>query len=112
MSVLPCFSQKTVYWLSSTNDTSDLIILVLANEGFFNFVLVYIILPNCKNSTYATLNTVSMFSFLESIRSCFIISWKILFVIGRHVAFCFKKSLFLFLIIKDMWGMLKVSELI
>ncbi len=109
--VLLCFSQSTAYWLPYANETSDFVTLVLANEAFFNSVLVYVISPNRKNLAHATIKAVSMFSSLRSIGSCFVISLRIFFVIGRCVAFCFGKSLFPPLMIKDMRGVSKASKL-
>lgn len=109
--VLLCFSQSTLYWLLFVNETSDLITLVLANEAFFNSILVYVISLNCKNPVHATIKSVFIFSLLRSIGSCFVIFLKIFFVIERRVAFYFGKSFFPPLMIKDIRGLSQASKL-
>lgn len=109
--VLLYLSQNIAYLLPFVNEISDFITLILANESFFNSVLVYIILPNCKNLAHAIMKAMSMFSSLRSIGSCFVISLRIFFVIGRHMAFYFRKSLFPPLMIKNMRGVSKVFKL-
>lgn len=109
--VLLCFRLRTIYWLFSAKEILDLITLVLTNKVFFNFVLVYIILPSHKNPAYTTLNTVSIFSSLRSIGLYIVLFLRIGFVIGRRIVFCLRNNLLPFLMIKAMWSVSKAFRL-
>lgn len=73
--------------------------LLFDNIDFFNFILLYMILPSNKNAIYTILKTISIFNLFKIISFLLVILLDFLFIIKKYIVFYYRISSFSSLII-------------